>query len=171
MSASSNQEIKGEEGIVTQLGFVVRDIDEKMEHYSKILGVKPWDVYTFSPETGVRNFKWKGEEVEDFEFKIALAKFGGVQFELIEPVKNVPIYQDFLREKGEGIHHIKQMVRKENKEESIENFKKHGLDPICGGNIDEDYFTYFGTEDELGVIWEIGNSGDIREPERRYPSS
>ena len=156
-------EISREKGSITQLGIVVRDIDEKIENYRQILDMGPWEVFTFSPETGVRNFHWKGEEVDDFEFKIALANYGGIQFELIQPVRNVPIYENFLEEKGEGIHHVKQMVPKADKEETIEEFKRKELEVVCGGGMDQDYFTYFDTEDELGIIWEIGNSGEIEE--------
>jgi len=85
---------------IVQLSIVVRDIEKSMETCWKILGIGPWDVYTFGQET-VRDFTLYGEPVEwPFEFILALAMLGDMQWELIQPVKNVPIYEKFLREKG-----------------------------------------------------------------------
>ncbi|GAH79418.1 unnamed protein product, partial [marine sediment metagenome] len=36
---------------IVQLCIAVRDIEKSMERYWKVLGIGPWDVYTFSQET------------------------------------------------------------------------------------------------------------------------
>ena len=109
--------IQGEkEGNIIQIAVVVKNLEKSIEKYAKVLGTRSWDIYTFSPGTGVRDFIWKGEVVEDFKYRIAITSFGNLQWELIEPVKNVPIYEKFLKEKGEGVHHIKQKVNEEDVE-------------------------------------------------------
>ena len=153
---------------VVQICIVVRDIDRSMEKYWNTLGIGPWDVYTFSSET-VKEFTLHGKPVEDFKYKIALAMLGDMQWELIQPIKNVPIYEDFLREKGEGIHHIKEKVNDDDIEEILEKFKQKGIEVTVSGKFDEDVFIYLDTEPTLGMIYEIGNCGKIRAPERRYP--
>jgi len=154
---------------IVQMSIVVRDIEKSMETCWKILDIGPWDVYTFGQET-VRDFTLYGEPVEwPFEFILALAMLGDMQWELIQPVKNVPIYEKFLREKGEGIHHIKEKVNDDDIEEILEKFKQKGIEVILSGKFDEDVFYYLDTEPTLGMIYEIGNCGKIRAPERRYP--
>jgi len=153
---------------IVQICIVVRDIDRSMEKYWNTLGIGPWDVYTLSPQT-VKEFTLHGNPVKDFEFRLALAMLGDMQWELIQPVKNVPIYEDFLREKGEGIHHIKEKVNDDDLEEILEKFKQKGIGVTVSGKFDEDVFIYLDTEPTLGMIYEIGNCGKIRAPERRYP--
>ena len=48
-------------------------------------------------------------------------------------------------------------------------YKRQGIKVIQGGKYDEDEFYYLDTEPELGILYEIGNNGRIREPERTYP--
>ena len=166
----SKKEIKDEkEGNIIQIGIVVRDIEETIDSYNEILDVGPWDIYTFSNEAGVRNFTWQGEEVEDFEYKIALATIGNLQFELMQPVYNVPVFENFLEEKGEGVHHIKQKVNTDNMESKVEEFKSKGISRIGGGEFDKDIFIYLDTESDLGVMLELGNNGEMRAPEKQYP--
>jgi len=166
----AKNEIPGEkEGAIIQIGIVVRDLEKTMDNYEQLLNLSPWEIYTFSPENGVRDFSWKGEAVDDFEYKLALATLNNIQFELIEPVKNVPVFENFLQKKGEGVHHIKQKVEGENLEEHLARLQKRGAGRLGGGKFDEDVFVYMDTEDPLGVIWELGNNGEIRKPESRYP--
>ncbi|MBA7632085.1 hypothetical protein ES703_39627 [subsurface metagenome] len=154
---------------IVQLCIAVRDIEKSMERYWKVLGIGPWDVYTFSQET-VRDFTLHGQPVKQpFKFMLALATFGNIQFELIQPVEGPTLYESFLKEKGEGFHHIKEKVNDDDIEEVLEKFKQKGIEVIQSGKFDEDVFYYLNTEPTLGIIYEIGNCGKIRAPERRYP--
>ena len=46
----------------------------------------------------------------DMDLRLARGDFGGLSFELIQPLKGNSIYDDFLKEKGEGFHHLAFMV-------------------------------------------------------------
>lgn len=153
---------------IVQMGFVVEDLQEGMDNYGKILNVDEWHIYTFGSETGVEGFTYKGEEVDDFEFRIALGEVGNLQFELIEPIRNVPIYEEVLEEEGEGFHHLKQYVETENVDEAVEEFAEKDINTLAGGSYKEDIFVYFQTKEPLGILWEIGNAGDVGEPEEIY---
>jgi len=154
---------------IVQICMVVRDLQKSMEHYWKILGIGPWDVHTFSPET-VREFTLYGQPVKQpFKFGLAVAMVGEIQFELIQPVEGPTIYESFLQEKGEGLHHIKEKVEDDKIERTLEEFKEKGIDIIQSGKFDGDVFYYLDTEPTLGILYEIGNCGKVREPERRYP--
>lgn len=153
---------------IVQICIVAKNIDRLMKQYWDILGIGPWDVYTFNQDT-LSEFKVQGRSVGDFEYKLALANFGDTQLELIQPVKNVPIYENFLREKGEGIHHIKEMVDDKDIERRVEKFKRKGIEVTVSGKFGQDIFVYLDTEPTLGMIYEIGNCGTIPPPERKYP--
>lgn len=152
---------------IVQICMVVRDIDQSMRKYWETLNVGPWDVYNFNFHT-LSEFKVRGELVEDFEFKVALANLGDMQLELIQPVRNVPIYEDFLKEKGEGIHHIKERVDDKDIQARVEEFKQKGIEVTVSGKFGQDIFLYLETEPTLGMIYEIGNCGSIPSSERRY---
>lgn len=152
-----------------QIALVVKDIDKTMKHYWEILGIGPWDVRHFSNET-VRDFHVKGKRVtEDFEFIVALCWEGDIELELIQPVKGPNIYWEFLEKKGEGIHHFKEVVETEKIPQMVQNFKDKGYEVAQTGWIDNDVHYYFNTVEELGYNYEIGNSGKIGSPDRRYP--
>jgi len=154
---------------IVQLSVVVRNIEKSMEKYWKILGIGPWDVYTFSQET-IRDFSLYGQPVKKpFKFMLAVATLGNMQFELIQPVEGSTPYESFLKEKGEGIHHIKEKVGDDDMGEVLEKFKQNGIEVILSGKFDEDVFYYLDTGPILGIVYEIGNCGKIRAPKRRYP--
>ena len=155
---------------ICQVCAVVRDLEKSMERYWKILDVGPWDIYTFTPET-LTEFTFHGQLViEPFEFRLAVAMVGDIQYELVQPVKGPLIYSTFLEEKGEGFHHIKERINDDDMEETIKRYKQKGVDVIQSGRFDEDVFYYLNTEPVLGIILELGNCGKVRPSERRYPA-
>ena len=147
-----------------------KDIQKSMEQYWKIWGVGPWGIHIFTPER-IRDFVVRGKPIEeDFEFIIAVAWLGDIQIELIQPIQGPSIYWEFLNNKGEGIHHIKEYVKDENMEMVLNEYKQKGIDVIQSGKIDDDVFYYLDTEPTLGYLLELGNCGKVNEPARWYPS-
>lgn len=154
----------GERKII-QIAHVVRDIENAMENYYKLIGIGPWDVYTFAPPT-LRESMYMGKS-SDHSYLLALTWVGDMQYELIQPLEGHSTYDDFLDKKGEGLHHIKEWV--DDCEKAINEYRQKGIEVIQSGKFDEDEFYYLNTEPTLGVLYEIGNNGKIRSPERRYP--
>jgi methylmalonyl-CoA/ethylmalonyl-CoA epimerase len=74
---------------IDHIGIIVKDLDKAIDVYSKALGL---------------NVKLI-ECSEDFNVRIAFLPVGEVLVELLEPV-GPGILQDFLNERGEGLHHI-----------------------------------------------------------------
>lgn len=153
-----------------QIALVVRDVDEAMKHWWDVLGIGPWDVRHFTPKT-VRNFRIDGKPVEeDFDFICAVCWVGEVQFELVQPVKGPNIYWEHLQNKGEGLHHIKDIMPDHEIPAALERFKEKGYAVTQTGWIDGDVHYYLNTQDDLGLVYEIGNGGPIGPPSRRYPA-
>ena len=79
------------------------------------------------------------------------------------------VYERFIKEKGYGLHHIKEQMYDEDMEKALKSYKEKGIDVIQSGKFGENIHNYLNTEPTLGIIYEIGNFGKIPKPERRYP--
>lgn len=154
---------------IKQIAIVVKDVEKAMDHYVNVLGIGPWDVRHFTPAK-VRDFKIDGQLVtEDFEFICAVCWEGDIEFELIQPIKGPNIYWKHLEEKGEGLHHIKEVLSDAEIPAALQEFEDKGISVLQTGWIDNDVHYYLDTEPTLGFVYEIGNGGKIGAPDRRYP--
>jgi methylmalonyl-CoA/ethylmalonyl-CoA epimerase len=72
--------------------------------------------------------------------------------------------ETFLERHGDGLHHVKEWV--DDCQKALEEFKSQGVDVLRSGKYDEDEHYYLDTEAAFGFVYEIGNNGKIRPPER-----
>ena len=84
------------------VGIVVKDIDEALIRYTKMLGLTPWD-------RGV---------VEDSQngVRLVLLPIGDNFIELIQPISSENRFAKFLKERGEGLFHLSIFVEGYNTE-------------------------------------------------------
>lgn len=152
-----------------QIALVVRDIEETMRTYVHDYGIGPWDVYEFNPDT-VRDMHEDGKPVER-SWRLALAQFGQVQWELIQPLDDDSIYARFLAEKGEGVHHVGVAVPSFGA--TIDELARRGRGVVFGGEYKGVNFAYLGTDGDLGLITEIfaAPPGLEQRPDSVYPAS
>jgi len=149
----------------------VEDLDRSMAAYWNLLGIGPWDVLRLNQET-VRDFTLNGRLVtEPFEFMVAVTPLKNTQFELIQPVTGPTPYADFLGTHGEGLHHLKEEIPEDQIQSVVREYAQSGIPVLSSGRFDDDIFYYFDTRSTLGFIYEVGNCGQVREPERRFPDS
>lgn len=154
---------------ITQVGIIVKDIHEAVEHYWDILGIGPWSIFTFNQNT-LKNFTVYGKPVKQrFEFLIAKTMFGNVDVELMQYIEGPNIYKKFIKEKGFGLHHVKEQMDDVQLEKTLRKYKEKGIEVLQSGQFGENLHYYLDTEPFLGIYFEIGNFGKIPEPDRRYP--
>jgi hypothetical protein len=90
-------------GEARQLGYVVRDIESAMAHWTTALGVGP---FFYFEKVGLRDYRYRGQP-QPVELSIAIANSGDMQIELIQQRNDVPSgYLDHLKQYGECLHHI-----------------------------------------------------------------
>ena len=90
-------------GAVRQNGYVVRDIEAAMQHWTQTLGVGPFYYFERAP---IDQFAFRGETSE-LEVSIALSNSGPLQIELIQQRNDAPsMYQEFLQAGHEGLQHV-----------------------------------------------------------------
>ena len=146
--------IKGKE--IKQLGIVVRDAEETARNYWEILGVGPWILLDFKPPhlTDSTLHGITLHEYVNLHTKAAIAHLGDLQIELLQPVKGPSTYMEFLKTRGQGIHHLS-FAQIEDHDEMISGFNRMGIETestgLLGGAIT---FTYLATQKDLGTIFE-----------------
>lgn len=93
-------------GPATQLGFVVRDLDVAVHHWTKVLGVGPFLFLENGTGRPPNPSFFRGQEVR-IEMRLAFGFIGDVQLELIQQVNDAPSpYREFLDSGQEGLQHL-----------------------------------------------------------------
>jgi methylmalonyl-CoA/ethylmalonyl-CoA epimerase len=158
-----------------QVCIVSRDHKRIMEGMVR-LGIGPWRVYHYVDAPGIKDTQYRGED-ENFKMTLCLAWTGAMLWEIVEPLEGRTIYNDFLDEHGEGIHHVAFKGGEENGAEmpyddQIAEFVKRGFPVTQTGLLKEAVqFHYFDTEAATATTFEIYNpkGRDLPEPDEWYP--
>lgn len=140
---------------VTQIGVIVRDMEKAVDFYSTTFGLGP-----FSPISDlVPDKNWYMGEIHPLHLRVSRAKWGSMEFELIEPVEGKSIHQDFLDAHGEGVNHLG--IEASNYDEIVAMMNQAGFKPIqalevflpqhnCWGKA-----TFFDTRSVGGFVTEV----------------
>jgi len=89
---------------INQIGIVVKDVEKTAENYWNILGIGPWEIRDWGSHVLYNRFyhdkpAWGRE-------RLAHASIGDVKLELVQPVEGESVYQDWIDDHGEGLHHL-----------------------------------------------------------------
>lgn len=150
MAESNRAKVKIPE--LYQVGIVVQDLEKSIENYQNTFGIGPWGTMNIDPST-FRDMTYHGRPVQH-RFRAAFAMVGPMQLELIQPVEGDNIYSDFLREHGEGVHHLGHL-RVANLAEAIKTLEKEGFPCLQSGRYPNGGYAYMDTVKALGVIIEL----------------
>ena len=153
---------------VLQIAVVVKNCDKSVRKYADDYGIGPWNIYEFNPNT-VSDMILRGKKV-DYAMRLALCDIGGVQWEIIEPKDSKSIYAEFLKEHGEGLHHVAFGV--DDYDQTMEFYRDRGHKILQGGTWEGLTYTYLDSRKDLGVIAEIYKlvpEFKWPEPAARYP--
>ncbi len=108
-------------GKIAHSCIVVEDIDKAADHYSKLLGIKHWYELV---RTSDLDLNYQGQK-RNCDVKIWLGGKGHTAIELIESRGDENLYTNYLKNFGEGIHHLQYYVK--NLQIAIKEFEKEGL--------------------------------------------
>ncbi len=151
---------------LSQVGIVVRDLNQAMDFYQNIFGIGPWMLFDFEPF----HCEVRGCEISP-KIKIALAYAGGVQFELIQVEEGRTIHQEFLEEGREGLHHLGFFVY--NLEERLKACRERGIEVLERGSAKQlgstIHYAYLDTAQAGGVILEYIQSSFLGIPVKMWP--
>ena len=133
------------------VGVIVKDMDKTIEHLETVgigpfgmMGDQKWVNVTFKGELHGKSAEWS--------VKISSTKVGNTELELLQPSGGESALQEFLDEKGEGVHHIAYLV--DDVPGEIAKLEKQGLKRLTSANLDTRGFAYFETV-EGGIVIEV----------------
>lgn len=140
---------------IVQIGIVVEDIEEVARHYWELLGIGRWVLIDLK-QPHLADVLFHGITVihRDTCIKIALANHGKIQLELLQPVSGPSTHMDFLKTRGQGIHHFS-FGPVEDHDECISRMKTQGIEVEMTGLLNGSTFSYVETQKDLGTIYEF----------------
>ena len=132
-----------------QVAIVVKSIDETVKFYTEVFGIGPFEIREFD----FPNATYYGRKA-GYRGKRAFANLGPVTLELIELIDGKTVHEDFLKEKGEGLHHIGFLV--EDLKKCEEEAEKLGLKVVQGiKREDGSGFAYVDSDRIGGAMFEL----------------
>ena len=138
--------------IVTQIGFVVNDIEKTSQAFADFLGVeKPqWSLTDTIDKT---HGEFNGQPCPA-RAKLAFFHVGEtLDIELIEPDETPSVWRNVLNEKGEGVHHIAFVVN--GMKEKILALEGNGMKLLQRGEYTGGRYAYIDCVDQLKTIVEL----------------
>jgi methylmalonyl-CoA/ethylmalonyl-CoA epimerase len=94
---------------VDHIAIAVNNVKEALKNYQNILNIDKIDI----------------EEVPNEKVRVVMLKLEDSRIELMEPMTDDSPISKFLKDKGEGIHHI--AITADNIEDDIDRAKKNGI--------------------------------------------
>lgn len=90
-------------GGITQISYVVEDIDKAMKEYTEHMGIGPWFV---SAPIQTKGAEYRGQP-QDFQIRLAIAYSGHTQIELVQQLDDAPsVFRELVLRSGYGFHHF-----------------------------------------------------------------
>jgi hypothetical protein len=127
-----------------------------------LLGPRSWRCYIFGADWH-SSCEYRGGPTS-FSVRLALSD-GSPQLELIQPIEGPSIHEDWLRERGEGVHHLGVIV--DSVPRTVERMATAGYEVVQTGSgfgaEGDGVYAYFDTSRDIGV------SIEAVEPPSRMP--
>jgi methylmalonyl-CoA/ethylmalonyl-CoA epimerase len=132
-----------------QIAVVVNSIDETVKFYQESFGMGPFEIRVVDFPNATYHGKKAG-----YRGKRAFAKLGPVTLELIELIEGKTVHEDFLREKGEGLHHIGFEVQ--DLQKAVGEAEKQGMKVVQGATREDGSgFAYLNSDKVGGMMVEL----------------
>lgn len=140
---------------ITQICYVVRDLDAAIAKWIKTYNAGPFFVADFK----IDGHQYRGQQAT-VDVRVALAYSSSINIELLQPMRPGPsIYHEILDARGEGIHHF--WRRATDFDAEIARYEAMGCPVVAGGPIPGIGKSYFvDTLSTFGVFTEVQELSD-----------
>jgi len=138
---------------LTQIAWVVKDIETTLRFFQDGLGIKFSKVDTIRVKEFGATYYGKPSNAESL---VAMAYSGGTFIELIQPVSGNSIFQDFIdKNPSGGIQHIAYSIPVDKLNKIISEFSDKGFSVISSFDHPIAKIVFFDTRKEIGIMTEI----------------
>jgi methylmalonyl-CoA/ethylmalonyl-CoA epimerase len=156
---------------VSQVAFLVEDLDLAVENYYRTFGIGPWHFYTYQ-KPFVPRMSYRGADA-DYAMRVALSYFGPTRVEFIQSLRGPSIYEEFIERHGYGVQHLGFLVP--DMDAALAEARSAGFEMIqdgAGFGPDGDgHYAYIESEADFGTTFELIERPKGRKPpEKIYPS-
>lgn len=143
------QDVARVPSVPQQLCFVVPSVDEAVRIWHAQYGVGPWTLVSLAPDDPEVHGR-----VEPYAFRAAVATWGPIELELIEPLDERSHYARSLAEHGgkPHFHHLKTTC--EDYREAVGALVAGGHEVVQSGRVGTTSFAYFSLGDRTGCTIE-----------------
>lgn len=141
--------------VLAQVGFIVKDIEKSKRKFAEFLGMPVPDHFD-GGKFEVTKMEYRGQPAPKANCWMAFFDVGGaMQIELIQPNGEKSVWQDFLDEHGEGMHHIAFKIK--NMKEKIASCEDFGSKCVQKGEYGsgDGRYAYVDALDSLKCIVEL----------------
>ena len=142
---------KLDSNVVVQIGIIVKDVEKTASAYAELFGIPRPAVVPIADDSFAHTI-YHGQ-ASKAKGKAAFFDLGPVQMELIEPLGAPSTWEEFLRTKGEGLHHI--AFKTQDMGAAREFLASKGLETIQQGGWDGGQYAYVDCSKQLGTILEL----------------
>jgi methylmalonyl-CoA/ethylmalonyl-CoA epimerase len=132
---------------VGQIGVVVEDLDRAIAFYESTFGLGPFRIQ----EAEAPNVWDRGEE-KHIKARLGFTTLGQVEIEFIHIIEGDSVHLEFLREHGEGLHHLGFRVK--DFQAKLEQAKAMGFEVLQTGPLGR-FYAYLDTRRCGGIIVEL----------------
>jgi hypothetical protein len=145
----------------------VRDVEKTAAFMESVLGWGPFAIV----ELELKEFLFRGQK-GSCVIKVGLGNSGQMEIELIEVLRGDEAnpYSDFLREHGEGMHHVRldnPMEGGESLEDQLAVFATKGVKPLYELTMNWDEWeidaAYVDAREQCGLIIEVSGPPRLRD--------
>jgi methylmalonyl-CoA/ethylmalonyl-CoA epimerase len=141
---------------VSQIGVVVKDLDRVVAFYQSTFGMGPFRIQ----EAEAPNVWDRGQE-KHIKARLGFAMMGQVELEFIHILEGDSVHLEFLREHGEGLHHLGFKVK--DFQAKLKQAKAMGFEVLQTGPMGR-FYAYLDTRQHGGVILELIEDDDGGQP-------
>lgn len=140
--------------VMTQVAFVVPDIEAAVAAYAELLGMDPAEIYVPPLREG-REYRGKPLPPE-VNLRVAMIELDNITLELIEPIGGPSVWKDVLDEQGGGpaFHHLAFQVG--DGAAAVEQLSDRGFDSVHSQiRANGGHMAYVDARQELGTLIEV----------------
>jgi methylmalonyl-CoA/ethylmalonyl-CoA epimerase len=115
-----------------QIGVVVKDMDRTVKYLTEVFGLGPFRFVTYPPEGREDMELMYRSELGHFSHRLAFARLGPIELELVQPLEGESALTEFLSEHGEGIQHIR--FNTAQLQPLLNYLSEKGVEPLMSGS-------------------------------------